>query len=60
MTPTQMKALQRYMSALVVFMLHHRQGTGNITEYLAAKANLEAAFGTSLPQTQPRQFADIL
>lgn len=58
MTPEQLKALQRYMSALVVFMLHHREGTGNVREYLAAKTNLEAAFGQQLPHGT--NFPDLL
>lgn len=42
MTPEQLKALQRYISATVHFMLHHAGGGGNILEYLASKKGLEA------------------
>jgi len=60
MTPQQLQALQRYISAVTFFMLHHTEGAGNIRELLASKAHLEAMFSKQLPGDQPRQFADIL
>lgn len=58
MTPEQLKALQRYISATAYFMLHHTTGNGNVREYLDAKAHLEASFTKVLPG--PRDFPDIL
>lgn len=61
MTPSQMAALQEYMSALVWFMLNHTSGGGNIHRYLAAKERLEKAFGVAVPTQAPKSdFPDIL
>lgn len=58
-TPVQLMALQRYISAVAWFMLHHVEGDGNITELMASKAHLEASFGVTLPSPKP-VFPDIL
>jgi len=51
MSEPQLKALQRYVSAVAYFMVNHERGDGMIAELLASRTALEAAFGVSLPVT---------
>jgi hypothetical protein len=52
MTPTQLKALQRYISAVAYFMTTRGDG-GRIVELRASRKHLEDSFGCTMPNDPP-------